>query len=95
MKRRTSYFPTARSRTADAATRAIDKVIGLKPKMLDYNLRALTSGKDAQGEVSVRIEESGLTILGRGASTDIIEASAKAYLNALNKLIQAKNRRQH
>jgi len=78
----------------DAATRAIDKVIGLKPKMLDYNLRALTSGKDAQGEVSVRIEESGLTILGRGASTDIIEASAKAYLNALNKLIQAKSRRQ-
>lgn len=77
----------------DAATRAIDKVTGLKPKMLDYNLRALTSGKDAQGEVSVRIEESGLTIVGRGASTDIIEASAKAYLNALNKLIQAKSRR--
>lgn len=76
----------------DAATRAIDKVVGLKPKMLDYNLRALTSGKDAQGEVTVRIEESGLTILGRGASTDIIEASAKAYLNALNKLVQAKRR---
>jgi 2-isopropylmalate synthase len=74
----------------DAATKAIDKVVGLKPKMLDYNLRALTSGKDAQGEVSVRIEDGGLLITGRGASTDIIEASAKAYLNALNKLSRAK-----
>src|SRR4029077_15261733 len=76
----------------DAATKAIDKVTGLKPKLLDYNLRAITSGKDAQGEVTVRLEESGLTILGRGASTDIIEASAKAYLNAINKLSLAKRR---
>jgi 2-isopropylmalate synthase len=77
----------------DAATKAIDKVVGLKPKMMDYNLHALTSGKDAQGEVSVRIEEAGIVILGRGASTDIIEASAKAYLNALNKLSRAKRQR--
>ena len=77
----------------DAATKAIDKVVGFKPKMLDYNLRALTSGKDAQGEVSIRIEEGGMIILGRGASTDIIEASAKAYLNALNKLSKAKRYR--
>jgi 2-isopropylmalate synthase len=77
----------------DATTKAIDKIIGLKPKMLDYSLRALTSGKDAQGEVSVRIEEAGVIISGRGASTDIIEASAKAYLNALNKLSQAKRTR--
>jgi len=77
----------------DAATRAIDKVTGVKPKLIDYSLRAITSGKDAQGEVSIRIEEGGLTILGRGASTDIIEASAKAYLNAINKLMQAKRAR--
>jgi len=74
----------------DAATRAIDKAVGLKPKMLDYSLRAVTSGKDAQGEVTVRIEEGGLTINGRGASTDIIEASTKAYLHAINKLVRAK-----
>jgi 2-isopropylmalate synthase len=74
----------------DAATRAIDKVVGLKPKMLDYNLHAITSGKDAQGEVTVRLEVSGLMLIGRAASTDIIEASAKAYLNALNKLSRAK-----
>ncbi len=77
----------------DAATKAIDKVAGLKPKLTDYSLRAVTSGKDAQGEVSVRIEESGLTILGRGASTDIVEASAKAYLNAVNKVVRAKRQR--
>ena len=77
----------------DAATNAIDKVVGLKPKLVDYNLHAITSGKDAQGEVTIRIEEGGLTILGRGASTDIIEASAKAYLNALNKLMVAKRTR--
>ena len=74
----------------DAATKAIDKVVGLKPKMLDYSLRAVTSGKDAQGEVTVRIEEGGYTIHGRGASTDIIEASALAYLHAINKLVRAK-----
>ena len=56
-------------------------------------VRHITSGKDAQGEVTIRIEEGGLTILGRGASTDIIEASAKAYLNALNKLMVAKRTR--
>jgi 2-isopropylmalate synthase len=77
----------------DAATKAIDKVVGFKAKMMDYNLHALTSGKDAQGEVTVRIEEGGMIILGRGASTDIIEASAKAYLNALNKLSRAKRQR--
>jgi len=77
----------------DAATRAIDKAVGLKPKMLDYALRAVTSGKDAQGEVTVRIEEGGLTINGRGASTDIIEASARAYLHAINKLVRAKQTR--
>ena len=78
----------------DAVTNAIDKVTGLKPKLVDYNLHAITSGKDAQGEVTIRLEHSGLTMLGRGASTDIIEASAKAYLNAINKLLQAKRGRQ-
>jgi 2-isopropylmalate synthase len=78
----------------DAATRAIDKIVGMKPKLVDYTLRAITSGKDAQGEVTVRLEDSGLTILGRGASTDIIEASAKAYLHAISKLVRAKDRKE-
>ena len=76
----------------DAATNAIDKVVGLEPKLRDYNVHAITSGRDAQGEVTVRIEEGGFTIHGRGASTDIVEASAKAYLNAINKLMGAAGR---
>jgi len=78
----------------NAATNAIDKVTGLEPKLIGYTLHALTQGQDAQGEVSVRLEEGGLTIMGRGASTDIVEASAKAYLNAINKLVVAKRAHQ-
>jgi len=70
----------------DAAYRAMDKIVGLRPKLLDYTLHAISSGKDAQGEVTVKVEKDGLVVSGKGTSTDIIEASAKAYLNALNKL---------
>jgi len=71
----------------DATCKAIDKLTGLKPKMLDYSLRAITAGKDAQGEVSVRVLVEGQEMIGRGASTDIIEASARAYLNAMNRFM--------
>ena len=54
--------------------------------MLAYVVKAITGGTDAQGEVSVRLEEEGETVTGNGADTDIIIASAQAYLNALNKL---------
>lgn len=77
----------------DAAYRAIDKIASVKPTLLDYGLRALSGGKDALGEVTVKVEDAGLTIVGRGASTDIISASAKAYLNALNKILMARSRR--
>ena len=55
-------------------------------KLLDYQIRSVTSGKDALGEVSVKISSKGKIVSGRGASTDIIEASIKAYVNAANKL---------
>ncbi|MCK4325221.1 2-isopropylmalate synthase [bacterium] len=71
----------------DAAYRTIDRITGVKGKLLDYSLRAVTSGKDALGEVTVKIAGGKQTVIGRGTSTDIIEASAKAYLNAVNKLI--------
>jgi len=51
----------------------------------DYNLRAVTEGKDALGEVTVRISNGKKTYIGRGVSTDIIEASVKAYINAINR----------
>ena len=57
-----------------------------KSKLLMFGVNAITGGTDAQGEVSVRLEEDGRTVSGHGADTDIITASARAYLNALNKL---------
>ena len=70
----------------DAAYRTIAAMIGTKSRLLQYIVKAITGGTDAQGEVSVRVEEAGKTTSGNGADTDIIVASAKAYLNALNKL---------
>ncbi len=73
----------------DAAYKAIDKIVNIGPKLIDYQLRAISSGKDAQGDVMVKVEHNGMVVSGKGASTDIIEASAKAYLNAMNKLSTA------
>mgnify|MGYP006307322557 CR=1 FL=1 len=71
----------------DACYKAIDKIIKLKVKLTDYKIEAVTIGKDAQGLVRVGLESKSKRIQGRGSSTDILEASAKAYLDALNRLI--------
>ncbi|MCX5715836.1 MAG: 2-isopropylmalate synthase [Candidatus Omnitrophica bacterium] len=71
----------------DACYKAVDKITGLKGKLSDYAIRSVTSGKDALGEVSIRVVIKDREISARGASTDIIEASIKAYLNAINKII--------
>jgi 2-isopropylmalate synthase len=71
----------------DACYKAIDAITKLKPKLLNYKLEAVTKGKDAQGLVRVEIRMKGRVISGRGSSTDILEASVKAYLDALNKII--------
>ncbi len=68
----------------DACYKAIEAITKLKGKLLDYALQAVTQGKDALGEVKVKASIEGKTVMGRGASTDIIEASAKAYINAIN-----------
>ncbi len=70
----------------DATLKAIRKLTKNKAKLLQYMVEAITGGTDAQGEVTVRLSEGGRTVIGRGSSTDIIEASAKAYINALNRL---------
>ena len=57
-----------------------------KAKLTQYNVGSITGGTDAQGEVTVRVEEGGHTVVGKGSSTDIIVASAKAYIHALNRL---------
>jgi len=74
----------------DAAYRTIKKITGTRSKLLKYSVNAITGGTDAQGEVTVRIEEGGCIVLGQGAHTDIIVASAKAYVNALNRLAYRK-----
>jgi len=70
----------------DAAFNTISKLAGTQPELLRFSVSALTGGTDAQGEVTVRLKENGLVSLGRGADPDIITASAKAYINGLNRL---------
>ena len=79
----------------DACYKAIDKITRAGGKLLDYTIRSVTSGKDALGEVSVKIGSKGTVVSGRGASTDIIEASIKAYINAVNKLVYKKDTDMH
>ncbi len=76
----------------DAAYEAIRQATGLSPKLESYSLRAITSGKEALGEATVGISEDGRTYIGRGVSTDIIEASAKAYVDAINRMVAAKSK---
>jgi 2-isopropylmalate synthase len=70
----------------DAAYRAISQVTGSSAKLGRYEIRAVTSGTEAIGEVTLQLEAAGRRVMGRGASTDIIEASVKAYIDGLNKL---------
>lgn len=70
----------------DATFLAIESVAGSGSDLLLYSVNAITTGTDAQGEVTVRLSKGGRIVNGQGADTDIIVASAKAYLNALNKL---------
>ncbi|MCP4878157.1 MAG: 2-isopropylmalate synthase, partial [Gammaproteobacteria bacterium] len=78
----------------DAAYEAIREATGLSPKLENYSIRAVTSGKEALGEATVRITENGKIFIGRGISTDIIESSAKAYIDAINRMVSAQNKGQ-
>ncbi|OGX27562.1 MAG: 2-isopropylmalate synthase [Omnitrophica WOR_2 bacterium RIFCSPLOWO2_12_FULL_51_24] len=77
----------------DACCKAIDKITRTKGEMMDYSIQAVTKGKDALGEVTVRVRSKDKEAIGKSASTDVIEASARAYLNAINKLIHKGNKR--
>lgn len=79
----------------DASFNAINKIIGRAVKLEEYSIGAVTEGRDAQGEVSVKISSDGATAKGYGLSTDIIEASILAYINAINHLIYEKTREEH
>jgi 2-isopropylmalate synthase len=74
----------------DAVYKAINRIVGIPNKLTEFTVKSVTEGIDAIGEVLIRIESEGVTYTGRGAATDIIVASAKAYMNALNRLLSAK-----
>ncbi len=75
----------------DAAFKAIEKIVGKKLKLEDWSMDSVTEGKDALGDATVKLREIGNensnVYIGRGLSTDIVEASVKAYVNAVNKMI--------
>ncbi|MBM3845140.1 MAG: 2-isopropylmalate synthase [Verrucomicrobia bacterium] len=75
----------------DAALKAIDRLTATRGILIDYSLRAVSQGKDALGEVTIKADfGSGELVTGKGASTDVIEASARAYLNAVNRHLNEK-----
>ena len=78
----------------DAIFKAIEKIVKSGTELQLYSVNNITSGTDAQGEVTVRLSKGGRIVNGQGADTDIVVASAKAYLNALNKL-HSKQQRAH
>lgn len=71
----------------DAAFKAIDRIVKVGFQLVNYSIHSVTEGEDAQGEVVVKLRQGSRTVTGRGLSTDIFEASLKAYLNAVNKII--------
>jgi len=76
----------------DATFRAIESIVNSGTTLKLYSVNAITSGTDAQGEVTVRLEKAGQIVNGAGADTDIVIASAKAYINAVNKILQPRER---
>ena len=70
----------------DATYKIIKRIVNTNSKLLKFSINSITKDMDAQGEVFVKLEENGHIVIGKGADTDIIVASARAYINALNKL---------
>ncbi|MBN1869467.1 MAG: 2-isopropylmalate synthase [Candidatus Omnitrophica bacterium] len=71
----------------DACYKAIEGIAKIKGELLDYTIHSVTHGKDALGEVTVKVKMKDKSVIAHGASTDILEASAKAYINAINKVL--------
>ena len=76
----------------DAIYRAMNRITGLKPALTEFSVKSVTEGIDAQGEVTIRIEANGRSFIGISSDTDILVASARAYINALNRMILVEQR---
>jgi len=73
--------------SVDAVYKTIDKMVQVPHRLIDYTVKSVTGGTDALAEVTVKLGDNGNIYTGRGASLDIVEASAKAYVQAINKLV--------
>ena len=71
----------------EAAYKCIERIVGRNFRLINFGLSAVTSGKDAIGEATVRIQDNGTIFAGAASSTDIIEAAVKAYVNAINRWV--------
>ncbi len=71
----------------DAALKAIDRITGIPGRLMEYTVHSVTRGKDAVGEVFMRVDFGQVSFIGKAASTDIVDASARGYLNAINKMV--------
>ena len=65
---------------------------GIDGRLIDFNVSSVTGGVDALGDVIIQVEAEGVKVSGRGVSTDVVEASARAYLNAVNKVMRIQAR---
>ena len=84
----------AQDRAEDLWLKAVEKLVKIDANLQLYSVSSITDGTDAQGEVTVRLEKGGRIVNGQGADTDIVIASAKAYVNAINRL-QMPDERHH
>ena len=76
----------------DAACKAIKAATGVDARLTDFNVSSVTGGVDALGDVVIQLEAQGVKVSGRGVSTDVVEASARAFLNATNKVLRVRSR---
>jgi 2-isopropylmalate synthase len=73
----------------DASFKAIDKITKINAKLVEYNIEAISGGKDALGSVKIVVSTNGTEVMGSGISTDIVEASIKAYIDAMNRIVES------
>ncbi|MEX2099808.1 MAG: alpha-isopropylmalate synthase regulatory domain-containing protein, partial [Acidimicrobiia bacterium] len=76
----------------DAAIEAVSKATGITGQVVDFRVSSVTGGGDALGDVVIQLEADGIKASGRGVATDVVEASARAYLNAVNKIVRLRER---
>ena len=78
----------------DSACRAIDRITGMRGRLVDYRVSSVTRGKDALGEVFVQVEFAERSYTGKAASVDVIDASVRAYVNTVNKAVYEEKKEQ-